>query len=264
MLASIVAFMRGRAARSWCGTAALYSALALCPARARADDSVVLETRHHAPSAQNFALELRFALYQPQVDSDPALGGSTPFARSFNGQTGYEGGVELDWQALHVRDVGSLGPGLGVGYYNISGQADVASTGQPSTESTTLEILPVYLVGVFRFDALWRQLGIPLVPYAKAGLAYALWRASNTVGVSVSSAGVVGEGHTWGTQLAVGLAFNIGVFDPTSVRDLDEATGINGTYLFAEYMATTLDGIAQRDPLRVGTDCFAFGLTLEF
>ena len=41
-------------------------------------------------------------------------------------------------------------------------------------------------------------------------------------------------------------------------------TGINGTYLFAEYMASTLDGIAQRDPLRVGSDNFTFGLTLEF
>jgi len=245
---------------------ALSTALLLFAGRARADDSVVLETRREpGMSAQNFALELRFPVfYQPQVDSDPALRGSAPFAQSFNGQRGYEGAVELDWQALHIQHVGSLGPGLAIGYYNISGQADVASTTQASNESTTLEIFPIYLVGVFRFDMLWRQYGIPFVPYGKAGFGYALWRASNTVGTSVSAAGVSGEGHTWGTQLAVGIAFNIGVLDPTSVKQLDEMTGINGTYLFAEYMASTLDGIAQRDPLRVGSDNLTFGLTLEF
>ncbi|MGO8994748.1 MAG: MXAN_2562 family outer membrane beta-barrel protein [Polyangiaceae bacterium] len=226
--------------------------------------SEALETRHHAASVQNFAVELRFALYQPQVDSDPALGGNTPFANTFSGQTGYEGGIEFDWQALHIPNIGSLGPGLGVGYYTISGQANVASTGIPSSESTTLEILPIYLVGVFRLDVLWRRFGIPVVPYAKAGLGYALWRASNSVGVSVSREGVVGEGHTWGSQLAAGLAFNLGVFDPTTVKNLDDLTGINGTYIFAEYMASTLDGIAQKDPLRVGTDCFVFGLAFEF
>jgi hypothetical protein len=251
--------------RFWSAALALCTALILFAGRARADDTVVLATRHEpGMSAQNFALELRFALYQPQVDSDPALHRSAPFAQSFSGQTGYEGALELDWQAVHILHVGSLGPGLAIGYYNISGQAVVAKTGDATNESTTLEILPIYVVGVFRFDALWRQYGIPLVPYGKAGLGYALWRASNTVGTSVSATGVTGEGHTWGTQLAAGLAFNIGVLDPTSVKQLDEITGINGTYLFAEYMASTLDGIAQRDPLRVGSDNFTFGLTLEF
>jgi len=244
---------------------ALSFGLALFAVPARADDNVVLQPRHDpGMTAQNFALELRFALYQPQVDSDPQLHGSAPFARTFSGQTGYEGAVELDWQAVHIAHLGSLGPGLSIGYYNISGLADLANSNTPSSESTTLEILPIYVVGVFRLDFLWRELGVPLVPYAKAGLGYALWRASNTVGTSMSAAGVLGEGHTWGTQLAVGIAFNLGIFDPTSVKQLDELTGINGTYIFAEYMASTLDGIAQKDPLRVGSDNFAFGLTLEF
>jgi hypothetical protein len=251
--------------RLWLTTVAFSSALSLFAVRARADDNVVLEPRHdRGMTSQNFALELRFALYEPQVDSDPQLHGTAPFATSFKGQTGYEGAVELDWQALHIAHLGSLGPGLSIGYYNISGSAVDASSGAPSAESTTLEILPIYVVGVFRLDVLWRELGVPIVPYAKAGLGYALWRASNTVGTSMSAQGVLGEGHTWGTQLAAGIAFNLGVFDPTSVKQLDELTGINGTYIFAEYMASTLDGIAQKDPLRVGSDDFVFGLTLEF
>ncbi|MGO8998939.1 MAG: MXAN_2562 family outer membrane beta-barrel protein [Polyangiaceae bacterium] len=234
--------------------------------RASADDNSVLDTRHdRGASPQNFAVEVRVALYQPQVDSDPALHGATPYASTFGTGFYFEGAMELDWQAIRIPDVGTLGPGISVGYTNMSGTAQRIDGGYPpSAESTTLEILPIYLVGVFRLDTLWRQLHVPLVPYAKAGLAYALWRASNTVGTSVAPNGVVGEGHTWGTQLAAGLAFNIGVLDPTSVRQLDEATGINNTYLFAEYMVSTLDGIAQKDPLRVGSDSFAFGVTFEF
>jgi hypothetical protein len=92
----------------------------------------------------------------------------------------------------------------------------------------------------------------------------AFWRASNTVGTSVAPNGSVGEGHTLGTQLAVGLAFNIGILDPSSVHQLDESTGINNTYIFAEYMASTLDGIGQSHPLMVGSDSAVFGVTVEF
>ena len=239
--------------------------MAICGG-ARADDNTVLSTSHErGMSPQNFAVEVRVALYQPQVDSDPALHGATPYADTFGTGPYFEGAMELDWQALRIPDVGSVGPGLSIGYTNMSGIAQRIDGGYPpSAETTTLEILPIYLVGVFRLDTLWRNAHIPIVPYVKAGIAYALWRASNTVGTSVAPDGVVGEGHTWGTQVAGGLAFNIGILDPTSVRQLDEATGINNTYLFAEYMMATLDGIGQKDPLRVGSDSFAFGVTFEF
>ena len=118
--------------------------------------------------------------------------------------------MEFDWQALRIPNVGTLGPGLAVGYTNANGIAQRVDGGYPaSSETTTLEILPMYLVGVFRVDVLWRQLHVPFVPYAKAGLGAALWRASNTVGTSVAPNGKVGEGHSFGTQLAAGMAFNI-------------------------------------------------------
>ena len=173
--------------------------------------------------------------------------------------------MEFDWQALRIPNVGTLGPGIALGYTNSNGTAQRIDGGYPpSAESTTLEILPMYLVAVFRLDVLWRQASIPFVPYVKAGIGEALWRASNTVGTSVAPNGVVGEGHSFGTQLAAGLAFNIGILDPTSVRDLDESTGINNTYLFAEYMLSTLDGIGQSHVLRVGSDSIVFGATFEF
>ena len=141
--------------------------------RASADDNSVLDTRHdRGASPQNFAVEVRVALYQPQVNSDPALHGATPYASTFGTGFYFEGAMELDWQAIRIPDVGTLGPGISVGYTNMSGTAQRIDGGYPpSAESTTLEILPIYLVGVFRLDTLWRQLHVPLVPYAKAGLA---------------------------------------------------------------------------------------------
>lgn len=244
------------------------AALVAIPGRASAadDGTSELDTHHNrGASPQNFAIEARVALYNPQVDSDPGLHGATPFASTFGGSQRFEVAMEFDWQALRIPNVGTLGPGIAVGYTNANGIAQRIDGGQPpSAESTTLEILPIYAVAVFRLDVLWRQAHIPLVPYAKAGLGEALWRASNTVGTSVAPNGVVGEGHSFGTQVAAGLAFNIGIFDPTSVRNLDEATGINNTYVFAEYMLSTLDGIGQSHVLFVGSDSFVFGLTFEF
>ena len=235
-------------------------------ARAGGDETNALETRHdRGMTSQNFALEIRVGLYNAQVDSDPALHGATPYAATFGTGLHFEGAMEFDWQALRIPDVGTLGPGISIGYTNASGIAQRIDNGYPpSAETTTLEILPMYAVAVFRLDTLWRQLRIPIVPYAKAGIGMAFWRASNTVGTSVAPNGVVGEGHTLGSQLAIGVAFNIGIFDPTSVRQLDESTGINNTYIFAEYMAATLDGIAQSHPLLVGSDSAVAGITVEF
>lgn len=255
-----------RAARL--GALGLSLALVALAGRAGAEESGVLDTqRTRGMSPQNFALEVRVALYQPQVDSDPNLDKTKPppYASTFGTSSRFEVGMEFDWQALRIPDVGTLGPGISVGYTNMSGAAKRLDGSQPpSAETTTLEILPMYAVAVFRLDVLWRAAHIPFVPYAKAGLGLALWRASNTVGTSVAPNGVVGEGHTWGTQLAGGVAFNLGILDPNSVRQLDESTGINNTYIFAEYMASSLNGIAQKDPLLVGSDSLVFGAAFEF
>jgi hypothetical protein len=256
--------MTGGAAAARCGALGLSLAFFAVAGRARADEGNAFEPRRSG-SPQNFAIEVRLALYQPQIDSDPALQGKNPYATVFGTAPRFEGAMEFDWQVLRIPGVGTLGPAISVGYTNMNGIAQRLDGGYPpSAETTTLEILPMYAVAVFRLDVLWRTAHIPLVPYAKAGLGMAFWRASNTVGTSQAPNGTVGEGHTLGSQFAAGLAFNLGVLDPTSVRQLDEATGINNTYIFAEYMAAALDGIAQKDPLLVGSDSFVFGLSFEF
>lgn len=242
----------------------------LLPTGARAQESRpgVLESKHKKyESPQHFAIEVRFSPFKPAIDSDPALQGQAPFAHVFGTSAHLLLAAEFDWQAARIPHVGTIGPGLGVGYATVSGKAKFPVPHNGTTDSgeqTTLDIFPFYAVGVLRADVLWRELHVPLVPYAKLGIAMALWRASNTLGTS-SSQGVSGTGHTFGTQFAVGVGLNLNVFDEYSARNFDESAGVNGTYLFAEWTRADLTGLwAQQDALRVGGTYWTFGLAFEF
>lgn len=260
------------------GTAGMVSALALAPRAASAQEDGLdsLYAHHHAyESPQNFAVEIRFSPFRPNVDSDPSLHGCTPFADIFGTGSNLLIGAELDWQALRIPHVGTLGPGAAVGYTSFSANAPyssvthnaqgcLVSTGQTSGETTSLAIYPMYLVAVFRADALWKDLGIPFVPYAKAGAGVGFWQASNTLGTS-SYGGQQGRGYTLGTQFAIGVSFNLNVFDPYAARNFDEQMGVNSTYLFAEWTDANLDGLwIQQGALRVGGTSWTFGLAWEF
>jgi hypothetical protein len=241
----------------------------------------VLPLRHKMyESPQHFAAEIRFGPYYPDIDSDPALHsaqatacsqGGGPAAATFGTSDRLMFSAEFDWQALRIPHLGTLGPAVSVGYTSLSGNATfltphVTASGSTCTsgESTTLEIFPIFVLGVLRADVLWRELRIPLVPYLKAGLGNALWRASNSLGTSNAN-GVSGEGHTYGTQLAAGIALNLNIFDEYAARNFDDQVGVNNTYVFFEYTWSTFQGLGlQTDPLRVGDSTWVAGLAWEF
>jgi len=216
---------------------------------------------HPFRSAQNFALELRFSPYRPDVDKEPGLTG-TPFKDRFGDNPRLYVGLELDWQTLRIPHVGTIGPGLGVGTVSMSRSATTVS-GRPSGDEYSLDIYPFYLAAVLRADTFWRDMGIPIVPYGKLGLGYGIWRSSNSGGTS-SVNGIKGKGGTLGTHVAIGAAFALDALDSGASRNMDNATGINNTYFYAEYYWLTLNGVGQSNPLYVGTDTWAMGMAFEF
>lgn len=231
---------------------------------ANAQERALLSHEHKDYSSpQHFAFEIRFAPYTPQVDNEPTLNGKTPYKDTFGSTPRLELAAEFDWQALRIPHVGTLGPGISAGITSMTAKAPKSDGTGLSAEDTSLSIYPFYLVAVFRADVLSRDLGIPLVPYIKGGLGYALWRASNAVGTS-STDSVSGKGHTVGTNFALGLGLNLNAFDRRSARQLDQATGINNTYLFAEWMVAALNGLGQSSALHVGTNTWSAGLAFEF
>lgn len=216
---------------------------------------------HPYHSAQNFALELRFSPYRPQVDEEPGLKGK-PYEAAFGDKPRLYIGLELDWQAFRIPYVGTIGPGLGVGSVSMSRTATTKS-GRESGDEYSLTIYPFYAVGVLRADALWYDRGFPLVPYAKLGLGYGIWRASNTGGTSEAQ-GVSGKGSTWGTHVALGVSFALDSIDSGATRNMDNAIGINNTYVYFEYYSLDLNGLGQDKALYVGSTSWAMGLAFEF
>jgi hypothetical protein len=245
--------------------AALFAAVG--DARAQERQDPLGNRNHHFESPQHFALELRFLPYSPDIDSDPALHGATPYKSTFRSFGRLMVGAEFDWQALRIPHLGTLGPGFAAGYTKMNANATFQQEHNGSTvsgETTSLEIIPMYAVAVLRADVFWREAHVPLVPYAKVGLGYALWRASNTLGTS-SANGVNGTGGSLGTQLAVGIALNLNPLDAYAARNFDESMGVNSTYLFGELMRSDLSGLGiQKNALRVGESSWVVGLALEF
>lgn len=246
------------------GLLAALVALAAVESSAYAQERALLSHEHKDYSSpQHFALELRFSPYLPQVDDEPALGGKTPFKDIFGTRQRLEIAAEFDWQVLRIPHVGTVGPGISAGFTSFTAKAPKSNMTGLSAEDTTLTIYPFYAVAVFRADVFSRDFGIPLVPYAKGGLGYALWRASNSVSTSATD-GVSGKGHTVGTNFALGLMLDLNSFDRRSSRQLDQATGINSTYIFGEWMVAALNGLGQSNALHVGTSTWAIGLAFEF
>ena len=217
-------------------------------------------------SSQDFALELRLNSSKPEIDSAAGLA-TKPYDSTFGGDRQLGLGMELDWQFLRVPHVGSLGVGVGVGRWSTSAKAvnyvDLSATG----DDTTLELWQFSGLGVARLDAL-ADAGIPLVPFAKAGLGCSLWRAFGPDG-TYESKKADGSGHrsvgaSYGFQWSAGLALLLDQLDPSSAKNLDQAMGVNNTYLFVEYTNARLRSSTAGNALWVGGDSYTAGLALEF
>ncbi|MDB5213594.1 MAG: hypothetical protein JWO86_1521 [Myxococcaceae bacterium] len=219
-------------------------------------------SEHPFRSPQNFQLELRLGPYLPQIDDDPNLHGQTPFAKNFGSNPRVAVGLEFDWQMFRIPGVGTIGPGFSVAYVTMGRDVTTVS-GRTSGDSTSLSIYPMTAVAVLRADVFWRDMGIPLVPYGKAGLGLGLWRASNANGTAVAD-NVSGKGASWGTAFALGVSFALDSIDKGASRNMDNSTGINNTYVFLEASWLALNGLAQSNALHVGTNTWFAGLAFEF
>ena len=219
-------------------------------------------TEHPFRTAQNFALEIRISPYYPQVDDDPSLNGAKPFEGNFGDKARVLIAFELDWQTYRIPHLGTIGPGVGVGSVSMS-RTVATATGRTSGDETNLAIYPFWGVAVLRADVLWRDFGFPLVPYGKAGVGLGAWRASNSAGTARQD-GVAGKGLSWGTNFALGVGFALDAIDRGASRNMDNATGINNTYVFLEAYWLTLDGLAQKNALHVGSNTWSMGLAFEF
>jgi hypothetical protein len=244
-------------------TALVLAGALLLPARARAVD--VLNDQGDPPtrsykSPQNFAVELKFGPYRPDVDSE--FTDVTPYASYFGPSRHLLTQLELDWQIF--RRFGSIGLGLGVGYFSVSGVSP-STTGVPTGDRSNLKVVPFSLSGVYRFDYFLNTRNFPLVPYGKLGLDYAYWRitdANDELAHDVQ--GNSGQGGTMGWHATAGVALMLDVFDPEAARDFDTELGVNHTAITFEYTHADISGLGQPNKMHLGDTTWALGLLFEF
>jgi hypothetical protein len=222
-------------------------------------------TPAYAQSSQESALELKLGIYQPQIDSEAALKGATPYKDFFKNGTILLFEAEYDYQFFHA--FGSLALGLSAGYGEIYGHGVYSqgpNKGQTSGDLTALKVFPLHVLAIYRFDVLALRYHIPLVPFAKLGLDPDFYEITNgTGGQSVDTEGKKGIGFDWGWEGDLGLAFLLDVLDPDLARDFDLDVGINHSYLFGEWSYTSVNDFGGK-ALTLSDQFFKFGIALEF
>jgi hypothetical protein len=212
-------------------------------------------------SDQNFAYEFRVGPYLPQVDEEFS-NGATPFRDTFGDKNRILFGMEFDWEALTLPNTLSFGPGAGFGYTTMGAMAPLASGDGRSDQATSLRVLPHWLVGVLRVDALARRASIPLVFTGKLGLAEALWWARNA-DKPAKLEGSKGKGRSYGYYWGLGVMLDTSFLEGERARKLDSLGGINHVYLFGEYYELGLDGFGSGKVMQVGDRTWTCGFAVE-
>jgi hypothetical protein len=235
------------------------------PAGARAAVDILTgepdEAVHNYKSSQNFAFELKFGPYRPNVDSE-FDGNSTPYTTYFGPDRHLLTQIEVDWQIW--RRFGTLGVGAGIGYFSVSVNAPDA-VGTITGDRSTMKVVPLSLSAVYRFDYFLQQRNFPFVPYGKLGLDWAYWRITDgNDELAHDSIGGTGQGGTLGWHGTAGVAFMLDWLDPEASRDFDTELGVNHTAIMFEYTHADISGLGQAGRMHVGDTTWALGLLFEF
>jgi len=236
------------------GGAIAASLIAVAPATARAADWTGLD---RAP--RRWLVAFKLDRYDPQIDSEKSLT-AQPYHDIFHGRAPLRYQVEVDYQALHP--FGAVLFGVTAGFWQNHGKGLLHSTGAPSSDTATLDVVPFGVVAGYRLD--WfadRYRWLPVVPYAQAGLTAALWASFNGTGnVSSSPSGGRGSGWSYGYTTVLGVAVDLGAIDESLAREAYVGTGIQRTSLFAEYGWTRLNDFGKSGALILRR----FGVSVEF
>ena len=191
--------------------------------------------RFASPISGSF--EFQFGQYLPNVDSE-FKNGATPWKDAFGTSKPwlFQGGAA--WAAYHGW--GTLELGGRVGYLQQTGFGFLVSGGQ-SGDQTRFHMIPTSATLTYRFDTLGiHGYALPVAPYVRLALERYNWWVTDGAGHTTRS------GSTNGWSAAGGLALRLDFFDPDLGRELDQDTGINHSYLFAEARKTYVDDFGSK------------------
>jgi hypothetical protein len=219
---------------------------------------------HRYHSERYFTAQLTFGPFRPDIDSEfkgmPVA--RTPYADYFGNDRHLLIQVEAAYEIW--QKVGTVSLGLSAGYFSVSGTAPNANHSGPSSDKSTLLVIPVSLSAIYRFDYYLVRDEFPLVPHAKVGLDWNYWQNTDGNGDIADAMGGHGRGGTFGWHAAVGLAVVIDKLDPEAAKDFDTEVGVNHSALVFEFGHYDVSGLGQSNRLHVGDTTWTAGLLFEF
>ncbi|MEE9385990.1 MAG: MXAN_2562 family outer membrane beta-barrel protein [Nannocystaceae bacterium] len=151
--------------------------------------------------------------------------------------------------------------------------AEVATGGWRSkADQTRFRLIPLTTSLAYRFELLADAYRLPLVPYAKFGLTYGIWRTTDGNGDlseddRSDKSDRTGRGGSWGWRANLGTMLRLDFLERSAARELDRSAGINHTYLFGEWVFSRIDGFGDLQRMNVGAGnnyTWMAGLAMEF
>jgi hypothetical protein len=278
-----------RHARLVAGAATL-ALLVLVPARAHAQAPYWEESEFNVVEAElppgdpervRWHAGVRIGPYIPGIDAQldmPVGSFEGPYEQMFGGRSWMP---VLDVDYFLWRGFGQLGVGASIGYMGKKARAwqagsDPMDPMRPRSEgdSNRFRLMPTSINAVYRFTYLDDEYGIPIVPYARGGLAYYVWWitapngdfAKSCVGPNTSPdtcERTTAAGASLGLVGSVGIAIRAERIDESAARSMRES-GIEHAGFYAEYSAAKVDGFGSDAKLSVGAATWFAGVDFEF
>jgi hypothetical protein len=277
----------GLAARRWRFRLPRYAtvaALAFLPTLAHAqtpywDDktSNVSETTPPAETTDDVSWHagIRVGPYTPGIDKQFGMDPG-PYAEMFGTSPSIL--PMFDFDRVLWKGFGQVTVGLSLGYMSRDAHAwaicmpgDVTCNDTPGDPNRTrsqgdtnsFHLLPIQVTAAYRFTTLDDEYGIPVVPYARGGLAYYIWWINGPSGNISTAAGTSAKGASAGLVGSVGLAIRAERIDADAARSMRDS-GIEHAGFYAELQTAWVDGFGKSTKLSVGDNTWFAGVDFEF
>jgi hypothetical protein len=185
----------------------------------------------------------------------------------------------LDVDRVLWSGFGQLGVGVSVGYLGRKARAftlDSKPADDPRARGADVNkfrLIPTAVTAVYRFTWLDDEYGIPVVPYARAGLSYYVWWVSLANGkfaeactdgtMTAGCTTTKGLGGSLGVQGSIGLAIRAERIDASAAMSMRQS-GIQHAGIYAELSAASVNGFGSDKKLSVGDRTWFAGVEFEF
>jgi hypothetical protein len=225
------------------------------------------------PGDVTWHVGIRVGPYVPDIDKQFS-GSPGPYEEMFGG---YHILPMLDVDRILWSRMGQVGVGLSVGYMQKRARtfafgSEPGADRPRAADENKFRLVPMAVTATYRFTWFDDNYGVPVVPYARAGLAYYLWWVS--VNGSVASActeqGAMPPcdttkalGASLGVTGSIGLAIRAERIDASTALSM-QASGIQHAGIYAELSLAKVDGFGSDTKLSVGDATWFAGVNFEF